>query len=293
MSRVGAWALAVRPRTLLIAWVPVLVGSFLEGWPSHALLVISALVTATLLTIATNLINDALDFMRGADTPQRLGPLRVSQAGLLPVRKVFIGGMIALTAAALCSWPMVVAGGMWMGVVVGISLLCSYLYTGGPFPFAYHGLGEPFAFIFYGIVAVGASSWLQKSFFTLDSLMNSLVAGSQIGLLAVSLLAINNTRDMAEDSRSGKRTWAVRRGLTFARSEVTGALLLPLILGLYWAWQGRWMLALLPCGALTCSLPLLQLLWTHNPSPLYNQLLARAAIHLALFGLLFLVALSW
>jgi len=219
------WLLAARPKTLAAAVVPVLVAFALARfahWPSF----VFALLGALFIQIGTNFVNDALDFRKGADTHERLGPLRVTQAGLLSADAVMRGAVVCFALAAVCGVPLIVRGG-WPIVIIGLtSIAAAYAYTGGPFPLAYHGLGELFVMIFFGIVAVGGTYWLQRLRFDRDALL----AGVACGALAIVLLAINNLRDLANDRASNKRTLAARFGSRFARTEIVVAALLPFAL---------------------------------------------------------------
>jgi len=220
-----AWLLAARPKTLAAAIVPVLVAFSLARfahWPSF----VFALLGALFIQIGTNFVNDALDFRKGADTHERLGPLRVTQAGLLSDRAVLRGAVVCFALAAVCGVPLIARGG-WPIVVIGVtSIAAAYAYTGGPYPLAYHGLGELFVMIFFGIVAVGGTYWLQRLRIDRDALF----AGIACGALAIVLLAINNLRDLPHDRASNKRTLAARFGSRFARVEIVIAALLPFAL---------------------------------------------------------------
>jgi 1,4-dihydroxy-2-naphthoate octaprenyltransferase len=219
------WILAARPKTLAAAVVPVLVGFSLARfahWPSF----VFALLGAVFIQIGTNFVNDALDFRKGADTHERLGPLRVTQAGLLTDNAVMRGAVICFVLAGACGVPLILRGG-WPIVVIGIaSIAAAYAYTGGPYPLAYHGLGELFVMIFFGIVAVGGTYWLQRLRYDRDALL----AGVACGSLAIVLLAINNLRDLPHDRASNKRTMAARFGPRFARTEIAVMALLPFAL---------------------------------------------------------------
>src|SRR5205085_3166834 len=204
------------PKTLAAAVVPVLVGTALavnEHAPLHWPAFLCALGGALFIQIGTNLVNDALDFKRGADTHERLGPLRVTQAGLLSANAVLAGAYVCFGLAALCGVPLIIRGG-WPIVVIGVvSIVAAYAYTGGPYPLAYHGLGEVFVLIFFGLTAVAGSYYVQR--LIIDLMV--LVAGFAVGALAVILLAINNLRDIENDRASNKHTLAARFGAEFAR----------------------------------------------------------------------------
>jgi 1,4-dihydroxy-2-naphthoate octaprenyltransferase len=213
------WLVAARPKTLSAAVVPVLIGTALawrDAKPLHWMMFACALAGATFIQIGTNFVNDALDFKKGADTAERLGPLRVTQAGLLSADAVVRGAYVCFVLAALCGVPLIMRGG-WPLLIIGLtSIAAAYAYTGGPYPLAYNGLGELFVLVFFGFVAVGGSYYVQ----TLRMSAEVVVAGGAIGLLAIVLLAINNLRDVANDRASNKRTLAVRFGETFARIEI-------------------------------------------------------------------------
>lgn len=219
------WVLAARPKTLAAAVVPVVVGFALARfahWPSF----VFALGGALLIQIGTNFVNDALDFRKGADTHERLGPLRVTQAGLLSADAVLRGAYVSFALAGVCGVPLVMRGG-WPIVVIGVtSIVAAYAYTGGPYPLAYHGLGELFVMVFFGIVAVGGTYYLQRLRIDRDALL----AGVACGALAIVLLAINNLRDLVNDRASNKRTMAARFGPRFARAEIAVFALLPFAL---------------------------------------------------------------
>ena len=217
--KTSPWILAARPKTLSAAVSPVIVGTALALADRGAVLwryAAAALAGAVLIQIATNYINDALDFKRGADTSARLGPTRVTQAGLLSYDSVLRGAYLCFLLAAVCGVPLVIRGG-WPLLAIGLtSILAAYAYTGGPYPLAYHGLGELFVMIFFGIVAVGGTYYV----LTLQYGAGAFLAGLAVGALAVVILAINNLRDLPTDSASGKRTVAVLLGERGARIEI-------------------------------------------------------------------------
>jgi 1,4-dihydroxy-2-naphthoate octaprenyltransferase len=216
---VKAWLLAARPKTLSASIAPVLVGTGLAFHIRHRvpwIYAADALFSALFIQVATNLINDALDFKKGTDTSERLGPVRVTQAGLLSANAVMLGAYVCLFLAALLGVPLIVRGG-WPILAIGIaSMIAAYAYTGGPYPLAYHGLGELFVMIFFGIVAVGGTYYV----LTLQYAMEAFLCGIAIGSLAVVILAINNLRDIEGDRASNKKTIAVRLGESGARTEI-------------------------------------------------------------------------
>ena len=235
----GAWLVAIRPRTLPAAVAPVVLGTAIAtSRGTMALLpALAALAGALLIQVATNLANDYFDHRKGADTEDRLGPTRVVQAGLMPPERVLAGTIGSLLLAAAVGVYLVWVGG-WPILLVGLaSLALAVLYTGGPFPIAYHGLGEVFVFAFFGLVAVGGTYWVQALALPFDVLL----AGAGVGAMSTALLVVNNLRDIEADARAGKRTLAVRLGDVGTRVEyvlvLAVAAVVPLVgwLGLGWS----------------------------------------------------------
>lgn len=218
------WLLAARPRTLPAAATPVIVGSAAamstgNFSPTAAL---AALIGALLLQIGANLANDVFDYQKGADTSARLGPLRVTQAGLLTPRQVITGMSIIFLLASLCGVYLIARSG-WQIALVGLaSILAAMAYTGGPYPLGYHGLGEVAVFIFFGPVAVVGTYYVQA--LAIDAL--AWWAAVPVGLLTVAILVVNNLRDIATDRASRKLTLAARFGANWARKEYLIILLL-------------------------------------------------------------------
>ena len=209
-SRPRAWLLAARPKTLPAAAVPVLVGTAVAAGQGRVDPVVFAatLAAALLIQIGTNFANDYSDFLSGADHAGRLGPTRVTQSGLIAQNAVRWATYAAFGLALLIGLYLAWVGG-WPIVLIGsVSILCGFLYTGGPWPFGYHGLGDLFVFVFFGLVAVAGTAYLQ----TLKWSGLAVVASIPVGLLATSILVINNLRDRPTDAAAGKRTLAVRIG---------------------------------------------------------------------------------
>jgi 1,4-dihydroxy-2-naphthoate octaprenyltransferase len=278
--------LAARPKTLTAAAVPVMVGTALAAAVGNDVrwdLAAAALAGAGAIQIGTNLYNDLLDHERGADTHGRLGPVRATQAGLLPPWQVRLAAGASFLVAVACGIPLVLAGG-WPILTLGLlSLLFGYAYTGGPFPLAYHGLGELFVLIFFGFGAVGGTFWLHAA----RLVPEVAVAATQVGFLACGLLAVNNLRDVEEDARTRKRTLVVLLGPRFGRGEVVAFTAGPFLVGAAWALPGgRVLPALLPLLAFPLALAALRIVLREAPGPRYNAALARAAALQLGFGLL-------
>lgn len=279
------WLLAARPKTLSAAVVPVLIGSALAAHEPTAIswwMFFFALAGALLIQIATNFINDALDFKKGADTSERLGPIRVTAAGLISAESVMHAAWICLGLAALCGIPLLYRGG-WPMLLIGLaSIAAAYAYTGGPYPLAYHGMGELFVVIFFGFIAVGGTFYAHSLQWT----QSALLAGFAAGSLATVLLVINNLRDIEGDRRSNKRTLAVRFGEGFARAEAVFFTLAPFVAVAAIAWiRGHWGL-LLTLAALPFALLVIVQVFRSRGARL-NRALAFAGALQWTFGILF------
>jgi 1,4-dihydroxy-2-naphthoate octaprenyltransferase len=282
----NAWILAARPKTLPAAVAPVVVGSAL-AWKLTAQyswwLALSTLLSAIAIQIATNFFNDAIDADKGADTANRLGPTRATASGLASRRAMYLAGIIALVIAALWSIPLLQARG-WIMLAIGLpSIYFSFGYTGGPLPLAYRGLGDFFVLLFFGLIAVSGTVFVQCGKWLIEGLW----AGLQLGMLSTVLIALNNLRDMAEDTLSNKRTLAVRFGLTFSRIEITLLCLLPPLLGLLF-WNGP--MAWWPLSTIVLGILISAKVWSAPPSRAYNKFLALSAAQLVLFTVLFTLA---
>lgn len=210
------WILAIRPKTLAAGIAPVIIGSAMAFGDGgfHALSAIACLLGSLFIQIGTNLANDYFDFKKGADV-NRTGPVRVTQAGLIAPSTVLKAAIISFVLVAIISIYLVHRGGMAIAVIAAASILFGFLYTAGPTPLAYLGLGELFVLVFFGIVAVGGTYYVQ----TRDLNMAVVVAGLGPGFLSCAILGVNNLRDIEGDRRAGKMTLAVRFGRKFAVCE--------------------------------------------------------------------------
>jgi len=216
-ASVNAWMLASRPRTLPAAVSPVIVGSAIafDSGKLDPLPAMATLLAALFLQIGSNLANDVYDFERGADTADRVGPLRVTQAGLLTPRQVKTGMWVVFGLATLLGLYLTFHAG-WVVILLGLaSILAALAYTGGPFPYGYHGLGEFFVFLFFGLVATTGTYYVQTGSVSLQAV----AAAVPMGFLTTAILAVNNLRDIPSDTASNKRTLAVRFGDGWARQE--------------------------------------------------------------------------
>lgn len=292
MPTLAHWIQAARPKTLGAAVAPVVVGTVI-GWKLggslHAGLALATLGSCVALQVATNWFNDALDFIKGSDTAARIGPQRITASGLVPARSVMIAAVLMLAAAAALAVALFLARG-WPIVVIGIpSLYFCYGYTGGPMPLAYRGLGELFVILFFGLVAVTGSTFVQTGQWHVEAL----TGGLQIGCLSTVLIAVNNLRDVLEDRQTGKRTLAVRFGIGFARREIYVLALAPYVIGLWWIANGHELAFAFPLPCLGLALGLIQWVRKTDPGPLYNRFLALSGLHLLLFALLFSIGLSF
>jgi 1,4-dihydroxy-2-naphthoate octaprenyltransferase len=285
-SPVHIWIMAARLRTLPASIAPVLVGTSLALGAGHfnALAFLAALFGAMLIQVGTNLSNDYSDARRGADTEDRLGPVRVTAGGLVPPRQVLVAIYVTFALAVICGAYLIYVAGWGLLAVGAASILAGVLYTGGPRPYGYEGLGEVFVFLFFGLVAVVGSWYVQVQSLPWEPF----VVAVPVGLLACDILVVNNLRDIATDARAGKRTLAVRLGAARTRALYAVVLLvafvcapLPWPLGSMTAWL------FLPWLALPLALGALRTVRTRTDGPSLNQALARTAALQLIFCLLY------
>jgi 1,4-dihydroxy-2-naphthoate polyprenyltransferase len=270
---VKIWLMAARPRTLPAAVAPVLVGTALAGTGGvfRPLAFVFALLGAVFIQVGTNLSNDYSDARRGADTEDRLGPVRVTAGGLVPPRQVLVATAVSFGLAVLCGIYLIAIAG-WGLLLIGLaSILAGILYTGGPKPYGYEGLGELFVFLFFGIVAVTGSYYVQAE--TLP--WEAFALAVPVGLLASAILVVNNVRDLETDRRAGKRTLAVRMGrhrtrVLYAALVYVAFLLTPVtwLFGPFQAWL------LLPWLAIPIAAPLVRTVRNRTDGPALNGALA-------------------
>ena len=290
ISNFNAWMLATRPRTLPAAIAPVVLGSATAvADKSFAWLpAVAALIVALLLQITVNLANDYFDYLKGIDTQDRLGPPRVTQSGLIPAKQVKAGMILTLTLSLIPGIYLLTIGGLPV-LIIGLACFCAALaYSGGPFPLASHGLGDLFVFIFFGLVAVCGTYYVQALNLTpLVWLM-----GVIEGLLITAILVVNNLRDIQSDRQTGKRTLAVIIGKRGSKVEyvllLAGAYAIPIILWLS-GWMSAWVM--LPLISLPTALSLMHLIWKNPADPILNQALAKTAKLALIYSLLLSIGL--
>jgi 1,4-dihydroxy-2-naphthoate octaprenyltransferase len=273
-SAVRIWAMAARPRTLPAAVAPVLVGTALAATEGtfKVLTLLAALLGALFIQVGTNLSNDYSDARRGADTEDRLGPVRVTAGGLVPPRQVLVATYVAFGLAVLAGSYLIATAGWELLAVGAASILAGVLYTGGPRPYGYEGLGEVFVFLFFGVVAVTGSYFAQVEQLEWEALALAV----PVGLLASAILVVNNVRDLETDRRAGKRTLAVRLG-----RERTRALYVAMVAGAFATAQAPWALGslspwlLLTLLAIPLAVPVVRTVRTRSDGPALNGALAR------------------
>lgn len=253
----NVWIEGARPKTLIASLSPILMGSviaFKQGVFNPLIFFLTVLFGLT-IQVGTNFANDYFDFRKGADTEERKGPRRLTQSGLVTPATMKKATAITFGVAGLAAVYLVAQGGWLIGLLAALSIVLGYLYTGGPYPLAYLGLGDLFVLIFFGPVAVAGTVYLQTH--ELSSI--AILAGLAPGLISTAILTSNNMRDIGEDRVAGKRTLPVRFGLTFGRIEyvcclfVAGAI--PIILV---AMTGKHFGSLLATLTLITALPLIK-----------------------------------
>lgn len=281
------WLMAARPHTLPAAIAPVLVGTAAAvewaGRLPRAGAFVAALIGSIFIQIGTNLSNDYSDAKRGADTADRLGPVRVTSAGLVTPRRVLTATWIAFGIAVACGIYLTAVAGIVILLIGAVSIAAGVLYTGGPRPYGYAGMGEAFVFLFFGLVAVNGSYYVQLG--ELDALPLGLSIA--VGFLATAILVVNNVRDFETDRRANKKTMAVQMGranaVSLYRLLVLGAFVtLPIAV----VAGGGSLLPLIGLVALPLAIPPLRTIAHRSDGPSLNAALAATGALLGVFSLL-------
>ena len=290
ISKPRAWLLAARPKTLPASATPVLVGlalAFHDG-AFHFLPALVTLVCALLLQIGSNITNDYFDFMKGADDENRIGPQRVTQSGLLQPKTVRRGMVIVFLAAFLLGLYLVWFSGPVILLVGVACIFFAVLYTAGPFPLAYIGLGEVFVFVFFGMVAVCGTYFVQTHTWTLGACVTSL----PVAAISTAIIVVNNYRDIDSDRRAGKKTLAVRMGRNATRIEyaalVFSAYLTPI--ALFVSGTFSWSI-LLPLLTIPLAIRLAQTMHRTTDGARLNRALAQTGQLLLLFGITYAIGM--
>lgn len=290
MPSLKTWIMASRPKTLPAAVAPVLIGTAMAAADGACSPSIAAatLLAALAIQVGTNFANDYFDFLHGADTPDRQGPTRVTQAGLVSLAGMRLATALSFLVAAAFGLFLAYHGGWPIALIGVLSILAGIFYTAGPRPLGYIGLGDILVLIFFGFVAVGGTYYLQTG--SINPLV--LLAGAGPGLLSTAILAVNNLRDRETDLQTGKRTLAVRFGSRFARGEylvtIVAAACLPIVLCLL---TRAHYLALLAVAGLLPVVPALRRVMQGATGPALNDTLAATGRALFLYSLAF--AIGW
>ncbi len=289
LTPADAWVEAARPKTLWASVAPVGIGTaiaFAHG-AMHLTAAFCALLGAVLIQIATNFANDYFDYLKGADTPERKGPLRATQSGLVKPIHVLRAAMVTFLLAFLPGTYLVWRGG-WPIIIIGVlSVACGILYTAGPYPLGYVGLADVFVLVFFGPVAVVGTYYVQA----IEVRTEPFVASLAPGLLAVALLTVNNLRDVDEDRKANKKTLAVRFGPWFARGEYLVCVVVACVgvpIYFYISEDNLWFM-LPPAALVFLAAPAIRTVFSRYDGPALNRALAQTGGLLLLFAILFSV----
>lgn len=289
LSKFQAWILAARPKTLPAAFVPVVVGSAAAYSTGKFAFIYSfvALLCSLLIQIGTNFTNDLYDYLKGADTKERKGPLRVLASGLITVKEMKLAVMLTFGLAFLLGLVLVYKAGIIIFIIGVLSIIAGLAYTAGPYPLAYNGLGDIFVFLFFGVVGTSGTYYVQTEELSLFPLLCSI----PVGALITNILIINNYRDIETDKAANKFTLAVKLGRTFTRYQYLFLLLISYAVPVWLFIQfnyGGWIF--LPFLSIPFAVTLIKMLYTYEGTQL-NKTLELTAKFSALFGLLFSIGL--
>ena len=304
LSRRRAWVIAARPQTLPAAAAPVIVGVGLavEAGVFAPLPALAALVGAGLIQIGTNFANDYYDAIQGADTDDREGFTRVVASGLIDPAEVKRAMWLTFGAAILVGTYLVAVGGLPILIIGLASVAAGIAYTGGPYPLGYHGLGDLFVFVFFGVIAVTGTYYVQAASLTGGYFplwlppetipLAAVVASLPIAALSTNILVVNNVRDRAEDATTGKRTLAVRFGYRFSRMQFLVLLALAYLTPIWFLAEGYGIAVLLPLLTLPFAALITRTMLTETTGAALNPALESAGKLLAAYALTFAVGLA-
>jgi 1,4-dihydroxy-2-naphthoate octaprenyltransferase len=284
------WIMASRPKTLWAAVAPVIIGTSMAygAGKGHLLAALLSCVAAIFIQIGTNFANDYFDYFRGADQKGRLGPTRVTQAGLVKPHTMKRAIIIVFSMAVIAGLFLIWRGG-WPILVIGLlSILFGILYTAGPYPLGYNGLGDIFVLIFFGIVAVGGTYYVQA----LEINWLVILAGLSPGLFSMAILTVNNLRDVQSDLKAGKLTLAVRFGENFARWEYLASVLIACLIPiLLFFLTSSHLYALAASLVFIAAIPSIKTVFEKKPGVIFNQVLATTGRLLLIYSILF--SIGW
>ena len=304
VSRRRAWLMAARPHTLPAAAAPVAVGT---GLAVHAdvlavLPALAAFVGAALIQVGTNFANDYYDAVQGADTEDREGFTRVTAGGLIEPERVKQATYATFALAVLVGVYLVYVGGLPILVIGLLSVASGFAYTGGPYPLGYHGLGDLFVFLFFGVIAVTGTFYVQAAAVLADPLtttipggtlpLAALVASLPVAAISTDIIVVNNVRDKEEDAITGKRTLAVRFGYRFSRLEYAGLLALAYVTPVWFYLEGYGPAVFLPLLTLPLAVSVTQTIFERTDGEALNPALTRTGQLLAAYSGLFAVGLA-
>jgi len=284
------WFDATRPKTLPAAAAPVLIGSAMAFHDQlfHLASAIATLLSAMFIQIGTNFANDYFDNVKGADTEERLGPRRATQAGLVSPQAMKMAFILTFSLAFLVGLYLIYRGGYPILIIGLSSILFGILYTGGPYPLGYNGLGDIFVLIFFGPVAVGGTYYVQ----TLEINNIVLLAGLAPGLISAAILSINNLRDVYTDSNAGKRTLIVRFGVPFGKAEYLFSIIIACILPMFLTYiTNKHYYAMCAILALGLSIPGMKIVFSDKHGIALNKVLADTGRLLFIYSVIF--SIGW
>jgi 1,4-dihydroxy-2-naphthoate octaprenyltransferase len=304
VSRRRAWVIAARPQTLPAAAAPVIVGVGLavETGVFALLPALAALVGAALIQIGTNFANDYYDAIQGADTDDREGFTRVVASGLIEPDEVKRAMWATFGAAILVGSFLVYVGGVPILVIGLASVAAGIAYTGGPYPLGYHGLGDLFVFVFFGLIAVTGTYYVQAAALVGGAIpvwppagtitLAAVVASLPVAALSTNILVVNNVRDREEDAKTGKRTLAVRFGYGFSRAQYVGLLALAYLAPFWFYANGYGLAVLLPLATLPLAVGVAETVLTETGGEALNPALESTGKLLAAYAVAFAVGLA-